>query len=490
MKEAIAGLKPESLWKYFYEITRVPRCSKEEAKIREYIIQVAKKNGLEYKVDKVGNLVVKKPATPGFENRAGIVFQGHLDMVCEKNKDVQHDFSKDPIKLKREGDWLKADGTTLGADNGIGLAAALAIMENKELRHGPAEFLFTVDEETGLTGAMELSGEMLQGRILLNMDSEEDGSVYIGCAGGKDTELLLQIENENVPNGFKPVMIHVSGLMGGHSGLNIHEGRGNAIKLLNRFLWTSLPQVGGRLAHIEGGNKHNAIPREAEAVIFLPSDKIDVLKKLATEYDAIYKNEFKISDPKVSLTIEENGFEAPGKMFNSNLHNRLLNLLYTIPHGVLAMSHAIPGLVETSTNLAVINVKNGRIAILTSQRSSVGSELTEINDMVRACGFQAEAEIKSGGGYPAWQPNPESPLLQRVKRVHKDLFGKEPEVKAIHAGLECGIIGDKFPGMDMISFGPTIMGAHSPDERIQISTVERFWQFVESLVKDVSAQVS
>jgi dipeptidase D len=275
--------------------------------------------------------------------------------------------------------------------------------------------------------------------------------------------------------------------MGGHSGLNIHEGRGNALKLLNRFLWVALPQVSGRLASFEGGNKHNAIPREAEAIVFLPNEKLDDLKKMAAEQDIFYKEEYKMVDAKVELTIEESGFDVPDTMFTSHLHNRLLNLLYSLPHGVLAMSHAIQGLVETSTNLAVVSKKTGQISILTSQRSSVGSELTELHDMVRACGFQAGAEVKGEGGYPAWQPNPGSKLLKRAKNVHKNLFGKEPEVKAIHAGLECGIIGDKFPGMDMISFGPTILGAHSPDERVQVSTVEKFWQFVEALVKDIAS---
>jgi len=487
VKEAIAGLEPRLLWEHFYEISQIPRCSRNEEKVREYIIQVAERNGLEYKMDSVGNLVVKKPATPGLEGKPTVVMQGHLDMVCEKNKDTQHDFSKDPIKLKREGDWMTAEGTTLGSDNGIGVAAALAVMESKELKHGPLEFLFTIDEETGLTGATEIAPDMLEGRILLNMDSEEDGALYIGCAGGKDTEIFLNLDTEKVPAGFKAIQVKIGGLLGGHSGLNIHEGRGNAIKLLNRFLWKVLPQVGGRLASFEGGSKHNAIPREAEAVIFLPRDRVSELQKIAGEYDAIYKDELQFIDPKVSLSLNTDGFDAPSAMFTSELHNKFLNLLYTIPHGVIAMSHAIPGLVETSTNLAVVSMKENKLSILTSQRSSIGSALTDINDMVRACGFQANADVHSGGGYPAWKPNPDSPLLKKAKEIYQNLFGKEPEVKAIHAGLECGIIGDKFPGMDMISFGPTIEGAHSPDERVQISTVEKFWKFVEALLVNLAA---
>lgn len=487
MKEAIKGLNPQSLWEYFYEISQIPRCSKEEEKIRDYIIQVAEKNGLKYKLDPVGNVVVKKSATSGLEKKPGIVFQGHLDMVCEKNKGTKHDFSKDPIELMRGGDWIKANGTTLGSDNGIGIAASLAIMTDKSMKHGPLEFLFTIDEETGLTGATEIAGDMLDQRLLLNMDSEEDGAIYIGCAGGQDAELYLKLSTEKIPSGFEPVMIKLTGLMGGHSGLNIHEGRGNAIKLLNRFLWKAMQQVSGRLAMFEGGSKHNAIPREAEAIVFLPREKKSDLKKLVNEYNGIFKDEYKMIDPKISLSMEESGFNIPDRMFTSQLHNRFLNLLYSIPHGVLAMSHAIPGLVETSTNLAIISRKDDEIAILTSQRSSVASELTEIHDMVLACGYQAGASVKSGGGYPAWKPNPESPLLKRAEKVYQKLYSKAPEVKAIHAGLECGIIGDKFAGMDMISFGPTIVGAHSPDEKVQISTVEKFWKFLTALVDDISS---
>ncbi len=487
MKEAIEGLYPGSMWKYFYEISQIPRCSKHEEKAREYVVSVAKEHNLNYQVDKVGNVIVKKPAAPGLENKPVLVLQGHLDMVCEKNKGTQHDFSKDPIKLKREGDWITADGTTLGSDNGIGVASALAVMVDKEMKHGPMEFLFTIDEETGLTGATEIEAGVLDGRILLNMDSEEDGALYIGCAGGKDCEIFLPAEKEAAPANSKAVLVKVNGLVGGHSGLNIHEGRGNAVKLLNRFLWNTLPKADGRLAGFDGGSKHNAIPREADAVVYLPADKLSLLKQEAAKYDKWYKDEYSHIDGKVSLTIEESGFDAPGKVYNKDVEKRLLNLLYSLPHGVIAMSHAIPGLVETSTNLAVVNEGEGKIRILTSQRSSVGSELLEISEMVQSCGRQANAEVYAGNGYPAWQPNPDSALLAKSKMVYKKLFGKEPEVKAIHAGLETGIIGDKFPGMDMISFGPTIMGAHSSDEKVQISTVERFWKFVEALIAEYAA---
>lgn len=487
MKEAIEGLQPQELWEHFYQISQIPRCSKHEEKIREYVIEVAKRNGLDFKLDQTQNVVVRKPATPGLENKPVVVLQSHLDMVCEKNKDTQHDFSKDPIRLKRNNGWITADGTTLGSDNGIGVAAALAVLESKNIKHGPLEFLFTMDEETGLTGATQLADDMLEGKILINMDSEEDGAFYIGCAGGKDTELSLKIESEDIPSGYKAVRVRVGGLQGGHSGLNIHEGRGNAIKLLVRFLWKASQLMDVRLASIDGGSKHNAIPRECDAVVYLPSDKVTELRKLAERYDKDYKNEYELVDKEVFVSVAEGGFDKPDKVFSKNLQQRLINLIYAMPHGVLAMSHAVPGLVETSTNMAVVHTKGGKVYLVTSQRSSVQSELVDMADMVCALGQLAGADIDQGAGYPAWQPNPESPTLKKSVEVYKSLFGSEPEVKAVHAGLECGIIGDKFPGMDMISFGPTILGAHSPDERVEIVTVEKFWKLLRAILEKLAS---
>jgi len=487
VKDVIQGLEPQRLWEHFYEIAQIPRCSKHEEKIRDYVISVAKRNGADYKVDSVGNIVIRKPATPGKENKPIVVLQSHLDMVCEKNKDVAHDFSKDPIQLKREGDWMMARGTTLGADNGIGAAAALAVLESPDISHGPLELLFTVDEETGLTGATGLGSDMLEGRILLNLDSEEDGAIYIGCAGGRDTEFFLKLQTEAVPTGYAAVMVVLGGLQGGHSGLNIHEGRGNAIKLLARFLWKVAPELGFRLAAIEGGNKHNAIPREADAIGYLPSDKVEQLVSLANTYQDIFRNEYQLIDKDVRVTIRTEGFQAPEQVFSEDFQFRLLNMLYAMPHGVISMSLAVPGLVETSTNLAVIKTEADRVRILTSQRSSVESRLDEICEMVSAVGKLVQAEIRHGDGYPAWQPNPDSHTLKLAKQVYRELYGKEPEVKAVHAGLETGIIGDKFPGMDMISFGPTILGAHSPDERVQISTVKKFWDFMVALLEKLAA---
>ncbi len=486
MKEAISGLEPALLWEHFYQLSQIPRCSKHEEKAREYVLEVARRNGLESRTDSAGNVVIKKGATSGMEDRPTVILQSHLDMVCEKNKDVQHDFSRDPIRLKRDGDWLAAEGTTLGADNGIGVAAALAVLESHSLQHGPLECLFTIDEETGLTGATMLAPDLVEGRILLNLDSEEDGTIYIGCAGGQDTELLLALDTETAPAGMKPVRIRVGGLQGGHSGLNIHEGRGNAIRLLARFLWKHAPTLNLRVASIDGGSKHNAIPRECDALVYLPPEQLERLKSAASAFDKIFKDEYRLIDPDVFLRVDEDGIDAPPDVWTPELQQRTINLLFALPHGVMAMSHAVEGLVETSTNLAVVHTEGSTIRIVTSQRSSVQTELDEIVGRVCATAELAMAEIRQGNGYPAWQPNPESPLLQQAQKVYRQLFGQVPEVKAIHAGLECGIIGDKFPGMDMISFGPTITGAHSPDERVQISTVQKFWKFLSALLVEIS----
>jgi dipeptidase D len=485
MKDAIQGLKPKLMWEHFYEISQIPRCSREEERIRQYVIKVAERNNLEYKLDDVKSVVVKKPATPGLENAPIVILQSHLDMVCEKNKDTQHDFSKDPINLLRDGDWISADGTTLGSDNGIGIAAALAVMESDDIKHGPLEFLFTVDEETGLTGATQLGEDMLEGRILLNMDSEEDGAIYIGCAGGKDTEIFLNLTAEAVPPGYKLARVRVGGLQGGHSGLQISQGLGNAVKLSARFLRKYTSELDLRVAHIDGGSKHNAIPRECDAIVALPTGRVSELVDAAANYDAIYKSELKLVDPDVFVRIDSDGFDKPAKVFTRDLQDCLFNMLVSIPHGVLTMSHAVPGLVETSTNLAVIKTNQNKIRVLTSQRSSVPSALVYVADMVASVGQLAAADVHQGNGYPAWQPNPDSPTLKISKAVYNKLFNKEPEVKAIHAGLECGIIGDKF-GMDMISFGPTILGAHSPDERVQISAIEKFWDFLIALVEKLA----
>jgi dipeptidase D len=419
------------------------------------------------------------------EKKPVAVLQGHLDMVCEKNKNVVHDFMEDPIRLKREGDWLRADGTSLGADNGIGVAAALAIMEDEGLQHGPLELLFTVDEETGLTGAGQLAGDMIHGKVFFNLDSEDQGTIYIGCAGGRNTDLSLKLETENIPSGYEPFRIRVGGLQGGHSGLHIHEGRGNAIKLLARFLWDVAARWDIRISEIEGGNKVNAIPRECEVVGYLPSDKLADLRESATAFEEIYKEEYHLSDGGVFVRLDETVTQQDDAVMKPDCQERLLNLLCSLPHGVIAMSLAMPGLVETSTNLAVVRTERDQVTIRTSQRSSLQTPLVAISNMVAAAGQLAGAQVQSGGDYPGWKPNPDSPVLQLARETFKGLFGTEPTVTAIHAGLECGIIGDKFPGLDMISFGPTILGAHSSDESIRIPTVKAFWDFLVAILRNL-----
>ena len=475
------GLKPESLWKYFYELTRIPRGSKRELKAADYVVKVAKEHGLEMKQDKFANVLVKTPATAGFENAKTVVLQGHLDMVCEKNKDVKHDFEKDPINAVVDGGWVKATGTTLGSDNGVGVAAALAVMTDTTLQHGPMEFLFTIDEETGLTGASNLQKGFLSADTLLNLDSEEDGALYIGCSGGKDNVITLSTRKRKAPKGAKTFEVRVGGLKGGHSGLNIHEGRANAIVLLTRALRKLSAVCGVRIVSMNSGSKRNAIPREAEAVVLVKADEANLLKKTVPELEKMFKSEFATLEKGLFLKAEASKKKATHSI-GAEDQQTLLNLLHALPHGVIGMSADIPGLVETSTNLATVSTDNGKIVIGTSQRSSVQSELDDLAEKVRSIAHLACAEVETEDGYPGWKPNVDSPVLKFAKQTYGDLFGKEPEVKAIHAGLECGIIGEKFPGLDMISFGPTIEGAHSPDERVNIETVGKFWNFLVEML--------
>jgi dipeptidase D len=487
VRQLIQGLEPKRLWHHFFSISQIPRCSRHEEKVREYVRETAKQNGLAYRMDATGNLVVTANASEGRQACPVVVLQGHLDMVCEKEKGRQHDFEKDPVSLKREGDWMGAEGTTLGADNGIGVAASLAVLESKALQHGPLECLFTVDEETGLTGAMGLDRDLLKGRMLINMDTEEHGAIYIGCAGGKDTELLLDIETEEAPSSSTAVRVRIGGLQGGHSGIDIHRGRGNAIKLLTRFLWKQTGETDLRVAGINGGSKHNAIPRDCEAIVRLPAENLPALKSAGAQYGALIGPEYALSDPGVFLSVDEQGFDKPSAVFTPAFQKHVLNTLYALPTGIMSMSQAVADLVQTSNNLAIVETGASRIRLVTSQRSSVKSELEDVSTMICAIGQQAEAEILQGNAYPPWNPNPGSPLLNDAKSAYKSLFGVDPQVKAVHAGLECGIIGDSFPGMDMISFGPTIQGAHSPTERVQISTVENFWNLLVGLLERLAA---
>lgn len=484
MSKAIEGLKPELVWKYFAEICQIPHGSKNETAIIQYMLQTANKLGLSVKKDSFGNVAVSKAATSGKENLPTIILQGHLDMVCEKNKDKVHDFEKDPIELVRDGNILKANGTTLGADNGIGVAISLAIMEDKTLVHGPLEFLFTVDEETGLTGAQNLKSDFLKGKILMNLDSEEEGALYVGCSGGKDTIGTLKVQLEGAPTGYIPIQISISGLRGGHSGLDILTGRGNAIKMLNRVLLNLNKSFDLKISKIEAGNKRNAIPREGDAFVYIPKEKLSDARNIINNLDAVFKAEYAVVDKGVTVKITETS--GSGKVFSKAVSENLMNLLYALPHGVIAMSQDIPNLVETSTNLAIINTSDTEIIISTSQRSSVETEKEDVVNQVRSTFLLAGFNVAHTDGYPGWKPNMSSIILSITKDTYKKLFGKEPEIKAIHAGLECGIIGEKFPGMDMISMGPTLEAVHSPDEKIYIDTVEKFWKYLIEVLKSVN----
>lgn len=480
----ITDLKPGVVWSYFNEITYVPRPSKKEEKIIRYLEDFATKHHLPVKKDKVGNILISKPATGGYEHLPVVILQSHMDMVCEKNNDVVHDFDKDPIKTVVDGDWLRADGTTLGADNGIGMAAQLALLASDDMAHGPLECLFTVDEETGLTGAKALEKDFMTGKILLNLDSEDEGELFIGCAGGKGTVATFVYEPVDAPASMQYFRITVTGLTGGHSGSDIHKGLGNANKLLARFLYVLEKDVRFVLSRWEGGNLHNAIAREGYAVIGLGNDDRERTRVLLNRFAADIENELKHVDPHVRMIMET--VEKPATCLHDGLSGKLIKSVLACPHGVMGMSHDMEGLVETSTNLASIKMKDdSKIVIGTSQRSSLESAKNAVADQVAATFLLAGAEVEHGEGYPGWAPNPQSGILQVAQETYRRLFGKEAKVKAIHAGLECGLFLEKYPYLDMISFGPTLCDVHSPSERIEIATVDLWWRHLLELLKSI-----
>ena len=479
----IDNLKPKLVWKQFDEIRKIPRCSKHEEKIRKYILDFAKKHNLKSKTDKPGNVVIIKPASSGMKNKPTVVLQGHIDMVCEKNSDVVFDFSKDPIKLKLKDDILTADGTTLGADNGIGLAMSLAILEDDSLNLGQIEALFTVDEETGLTGAFAMESDMISGKILINLDSEDFGIITVGCAGGGDSKIEIPIKTKSINGDMESITIKVSGLRGGHSGVDIHEQRGNAVKLLSRLLWRASNDYDFNITELKGGDKHNAIPREAYAKVSVKkAEKNNFIDVLKNEEKYILR-EIKPIDPNFSMEIEN--INKLNTTLTKDSQNKILNLLHGLPHGIDKMSYDIPNLVETSTNLASVKFFEKNALIHLSTRSSIISSLQDLRDRIHAIADLSDAKVTEGDPYPGWKPNLDSKILKLSKKTFKDMFGEEPKVEAIHAGLECGIIGEKFPGMDMISIGPTIKYPHSPEEQVHISTVEKTYNYVLEILKNV-----
>ena len=478
------GLKPEAVWGYFEEICQVPRPSKKEGKIIAYLLDWAKKHYLEAKRDEAGNVWIKKPATRGKEDAPTVILQAHMDMVCEKNSDTVHDFDKDPIQPYVDGEWVRAKGTTLGADDGIGMAAQMAVLTSTDIAHGPIECLFTVDEETGLTGAFALQPGFLSGNILLNLDSEDEGEMFIGCAGGIDTVINMGYKTEKTPAGSFAVKIQVKGLQGGHSGDDINKGRANANKLLNRFLTQLASKYILYLCEIDGGNLHNAIPREAQALCAVPMKDKESVRVDLNIYTAELENEYAATEPNLRTELSS---ESPCKeAIDMTTAGHLLRAVYAVHNGVYAMSQDIPGLVETSSNLASIKqVEGNKIKIVTSQRSSILSSRKNMSEMIRSAFLLGGAEVITGDGYPGWKPNTDSPVLKIAIDSYKKLFGVEPKVKAIHAGLECGLFLEKYPSLDMVSFGPTLRGVHSPDERMLIPTVDKFWRHLLDVLVNI-----
>lgn len=469
-------LKPASVFRYFEEICQVPRPSKHEEKIVAYLKEFGKKHNLETLSDEVGNVLIRKPATPGMESRKTVILQSHVDMVCEKNNDVEHNFMTDPIQTEVDGEWLKAKGTTLGADNGIGVATELAILTDDTIEHGPLECLFTIDEETGLTGAFALKEGFMKGDILLNLDSEQEGELYIGCAGGIDITASLEYKEEAPADGFVARKLTLKGLRGGHSGLEINEGRGNANKLLARVVHDLLVEFDCQLASFEGGNMRNAIPREAHAILLFNPDDMEGLDDYIKEYEAQINSEYETIESNVSLKME--AVEVPATVVPEEIQDNMINILMACQDGVMRMIPTVPDTVETSSNLAIVIIAGGKAEVRILARSSCDTMKDFLADSLAACFSMAGMKVEFSGAYSGWQPNVNSPILQAMKASYKEQFGTEPAVKVIHAGLECGIIGATYKNLDMISFGPTLRSPHSPDERAYIPSVTRFYDFL------------
>ncbi len=477
----IKNLEPKALWNYFDMICSIPHPSKKEEKIVEAVIEFAKTNNLEYVKDEVGNIIIRKPATKGYENRKGIILQAHLDMVPQKNSDTVHDFEKDPILPYIDGEWVRAKGTTLGADNGIGVAAALAVLADKDMVHGPVEALLTIDEETGMTGAFGLKPGYLKGDILMNLDSETEGELYVGCAGGIDATINFDFKKESVPVEMSGFALNITGLKGGHSGMDIILGRGNANKILFR-IFKALEKLGIRISSINGGSLRNAIPREAFSTITIPTSEVAKAKEILENITKEVKNELSLVEP--SLVIEMNPTSLPSDVMDKDTQGRLIRSVYACPNGVMRMSDSMEGLTETSTNMAIVKTENNNVKISCLLRSSVDSAKMDLAEMMASVFELAGADCKFSGGYPGWKPNMESPILKTMQETYNNMFGRVPKIMAIHAGLECGLLGGVYPNWDMISFGPTIMNPHSPDERVNAPSVKLFWDYLVETLKN------
>lgn len=481
-----AGLQPAPLWRHFAEITRIPRPSRHEGKMVEYILSWAAARGFAIRRDAIGNLCVSVSASPGREKAPTVVMQSHLDMVCERNADSPYDAEKGLIHAVREGDWVIADGTTLGADNGIGVATMLCVAESEGIRHGPLELLFTLDEETGLTGAKNLDPAILRGRILINLDSEDDGLLCVGCAGGTDTRLLLRTLRAPVPPGWKRLRVDVTGLQGGHSGVDIDKNRLNAIRAMTRILQDATEKTPLMLSGIRGGNKRNAIPRECSVVLYCPASEEKEVRRSVEQSREFLAVQYSGLEDGLKATVEDAAPDGNESAFSAEQTNRLLDLLRAIPTGVVAMSQDIRGLVETSSNLSVIGTSAETVEIVCSSRSSVAGGMRDILDTLHALARLAGAEIEEQDDYPGWKPDMSSRVLALTTQAYRRLFGADPLVTAVHAGLECGLIGERIPGMDMVSFGPQITGAHAPGERVHVPSVSKFWSLLAAVLEDLS----
>lgn len=479
----IRNLEPKALWNYFHEITQIPHPSKNEKKLAEYVVKFGKSHGLETMVDKAGNVIIRKPATKGMENRKMVIFQTHLDMVPQKNSDKKHNFETDPIETQIDGEWVRANGTTLGSDNGIGVATSLTVLASKELVHGPLEALFTVDEETGMTGVFGLEPGVLKGDILLNLDSEDEGELYVGCAGGIDVSARKKYAEEDSPKGMIAYRVAAKGLKGGHSGVDIHLGRANSNKLMFRFLMQAEHDFGIRLAESSGGDLRNAIPRESYTILLVPESKAAEFESFVGRYEKTYKAEFSETEPGLSFTCEK--VNLPAKVMKTGDQYGIIRAIFICPCGIQRMSQAMKGLVETSNNVAIVKCKNGLFEVYNLTRSSVDSAKEATAWKIAAVFQLIGAEVELEGGYPGWKPNVNSPILKTMSKVYSGMFGKTPEIKAIHAGLECGILGGVYPNLDMISFGPTIRYPHSPDEKVLIPSVTKFYDFLCGTLKEI-----
>ena len=474
--KTIQSLAPQNVWKHFYDLTQVPRPSGFLKPVQGFLLNFGKSLNLETFLDEAGNVVIRKPATPGMENRKGVILQAHMDMVPQKNNDKVHDFTKDPIETIIDGDWVKADGTTLGSDDGMGVAAIMAVLEDKTLRHGPLEALITADEETGMYGAFGLKAGTLKGEILLNLDSEDEGELYIGCAGGVDVNATLEYKEVEPEEGDIAVKVTLKGLRGGHSGLEINQGRANANKLLVRFLREAVASYEARLASWEGGNMRNAIPREAHAVVTIPAENEEELLGLVKYCEDLFNEEFAGIETPMTFTAEK--VDLPAGEIPEEIQDNLIDAIFACQNGVLRNITAIPDTVETSSNMGIIVIGGGEAKINILARSSCDSMKEYLTTSLECCFSMAGMKVELTGGYSGWQPNVESPILQAMKKSYKEQFGTEPAVKVVHAGLECGIIGAVMPNLDMISFGPTLRSPHSPAERVLIPSVQKFYDFL------------